>query len=99
MDYPALNYLYVRFAKETDEHVYEDGHYVEHEAGPVIDLERSHEGSYQHEEDVSWSQDGTSHHQSLRGKHNNITSAGLAINDSEPKYMETYVTEDSKTST
>jgi hypothetical protein len=69
MDYPALKYLYVRFAKEADQQVNEDGHYVDQEAGPVIDLESRHEGSYQHEEDVSWSQDGTSHHESLRSKH------------------------------
>jgi hypothetical protein len=69
-----MNYLYVGFAKEADEHVNEDGNYVEQETGPVIDLESRHEGSYQHEEDAPRSQDGTSHQQCLRGKHGDYWS-------------------------
>lgn len=52
-------YLYVRFAREADDHEEQDGNDVVVKAGPVIDFEGRHEGAYQHEEDRAGSQNCT----------------------------------------
>lgn len=52
-------YLYVRFTREADDHEEQDRNDVVVEAGPVIDFERCHEGTYQHEEDRTGSQNRT----------------------------------------
>jgi len=54
-------YLYVRFARETDDHEEQDGNDVVVETGPVVDFESSYEGTHQHEEDRAGSQNRTTY--------------------------------------
>lgn len=48
-------HLYVGFTSKTNYHKQQNGNNVVVEAGPIVDLESSHERTYQHEENRAWS--------------------------------------------
>lgn len=52
-------YLYIRFAREADDHKEQDGNDVVVEAGPVVDFEGCHKGTHQHKKDRAGSQNRT----------------------------------------
>jgi len=52
-------YLYVRFAREADDHEEQDGNNVVVEAGPVVDFEGRYKGTHQHEENRAGTQNRT----------------------------------------
>ena len=59
-------YLKFGFGDETDEHEEQDGDHVGEETGPVVDTESGHEGTDQHEENRSRTQDSSGHQHSLK---------------------------------
>ena len=61
--------LHLRGHGKADDHVDDDRHDVDDEARPVRDLEGRREGSHQHQENGSRSEDGSHHHHHL-GKQN-----------------------------
>jgi hypothetical protein len=62
-----VSHLYSFFTEVADKYVDEDGHKVQQETGPDVDLETCHKSSHQHEEDVAWSQNRTNEQDNLRG--------------------------------
>lgn len=61
-------HLYAGLEGEAGNHEEQDGDNVVLERGPVTDLEGSHKGTHQHEEDGAGAEDGASHQHSLQGK-------------------------------
>lgn len=58
--------LIVGFSNEADEHEEQNRPQVVEETGPVIDAESSHEGTHQHEENGTRTQNGAAHQHTLQ---------------------------------
>jgi hypothetical protein len=58
-------YLNFGFGDKADNHEEKNGDQVVDETTPVVNAESSHEGTHQHEENSSWTENSTTHQHAL----------------------------------
>ena len=73
-----MTYLVIRFSDEADEHEDENGPQVVDETGPVVDTESGYEGTHQHEENGTRTQNSSAHQHTLR-QHNICNCNSISV--------------------